>query len=89
MRKAKIIVKGFVQGVGYRYFCYKKASEYELTGYAKNLFNGEVEVEVEGEEYLILGFIKELKIGPMRSNVKMVDYVFENYENKYDEFKMY
>lgn len=89
MVKAKIIVKGYVQGVGYRYFCYKKANEYGLNGFAKNHYNGDVEIEVEGEQYLILSFIKDLKIGPSRSNVTAVDYVFENYDAEYNEFRMY
>lgn len=37
MRAIRIIVKGLVQGVGFRYYCYKTAKEYGITGYAKNL----------------------------------------------------
>jgi acylphosphatase len=89
MVKAKIIVKGLVQGVGYRYFCYRKAKEYDLTGYAKNLPNGDVEVEVEGDQYLIMSFIKDLKIGPAKSSVTVLDHVFMDYEDEFDEFRMY
>ena len=89
MVKAKIIVKGLVQGVGYRYYCYKKANEYDLTGYAKNLPNGDVEVEVEGDQYLIMSFIKELKIGPSNSSVTALDHVFMDYEDEFDDFRMY
>jgi acylphosphatase len=89
MIKAKIIAKGLVQGVGYRYFCYRKAKEYSLTGFAKNLVNGDVEIEVEGDKYLIMSFMKELKIGPSKSNVTALDYVFMDYEDEYDEFRMY
>lgn len=89
MVKAKIIVKGLVQGVGYRYYCYRKANEYDLTGYAKNLPNGDVEVEVEGDQYLIMSFLKELKIGPSKSSVTALDHVFLDYEDEFDEFRMY
>lgn len=89
MVTAKIIVKGIVQGVGYRYFCYKKASEYGINGYAKNLFNGDVELEVEGEKNMINEFIKELKIGPSRSKVTAMDVDFYEYQKKYNEFRMY
>jgi acylphosphatase len=89
MTTAKIIVNGLVQGVGYRYFCYKKSKEFNLTGYAENLFNGDVELEVEGDKSMILDFVKELKIGPQNSRVKSVKYEFVPYQNKYDEFRMY
>lgn len=89
MVTAKIIVRGVVQGVGYRYFCYRKASEYGLSGYAKNLFNGDVELEIEGEKNLVQDYLKELKIGPSRSKVTSIDVDFNEYQNKYNEFRMY
>ncbi len=89
MVTAKIIVKGLVQGVGYRYFCYQKAIEYGLSGYAKNLFNGDVELVVEGDKNLIQDFMKELKIGPSRSQVTLINVDFYEYQNKYKEFRMY
>jgi len=83
---AKIIVKGLVQGVGYRYFCRKKADEYQISGYAKNLVNGDVELEVEGEKNMIEDFIKELKIGPFNSAVKKILVEELQFANKYDGF---
>lgn len=89
MVTARIIVKGVVQGVGYRYFCYRKASEFGISGYVKNLYNGNVELEVEGGKNLIRDFMKELKIGPSRSKVTSIDVDFDEYQNKYNEFRMY
>lgn len=40
----KFIVSGHVQGVGFRYFTSHEAQRLGLTGYAKNLSNGNVEV---------------------------------------------
>ena len=86
---AKIIVKGMVQGVGYRYFCYKKARQYEITGYVKNLFNGDVELEAEGEKNMITEFVKDLKTGPSNAYVKSVNVEMFPYENKYQQFNVY
>ncbi len=61
---AHIIVKGLVQGVGFRYFVYRKATALGLRGVVRNLINGDVEVEVEGERSPIEELIKDLKIGP-------------------------
>lgn len=71
-KRIKITVKGFVQGVGFRYFAYKKAKEYGITGYVKNLFNGDVEAEAQGKSGIIIDFLRELKIGPSGSFVKSV-----------------
>ena len=49
-RRAKIIVKGNVQGVFYRDHTKEKAKELELKGYVKNEPNGTVKIVVEGKK---------------------------------------
>lgn len=83
---AKIIISGVVQGVGYRYFAVRKANEYSLFGYTRNLYNGDVEVEVEGERGLVSDFIEELKIGPASSSVTNLSIEWKNHQNKYTSF---
>ncbi|OGU59437.1 MAG: hypothetical protein A2X64_00830 [Ignavibacteria bacterium GWF2_33_9] len=68
----KYIVNGFVQGVGYRYFCKKTASLLQITGYAKNLMNGDVEVLAQGSEKNLIHFKDSLQRGPSRSYVNHI-----------------
>ncbi len=84
----RIKVKGFVQGVGYRHFCYKKALQYKVNGYVLNLQNGDVELEIEGEKNLIHDFIRELKIGPFNAKVNSLKAEELPFENKYDGFSV-
>lgn len=44
-----VIFKGRVQGVGFRYYCWGIASRMKLTGWVRNLYNGDVEMEVQGD----------------------------------------
>lgn len=85
----KIIVKGLVQGVGYRFFCKRKALDYNLTGYAKNLYNGDVEIVIEGEYELISYFLKDLKTGPFGANVKSVNVEESDYTNEFSNFRIF
>ena len=48
-----IFFYGRVQGVGLRYYAVQKANQLGLTGWVKNLYDGSVEMEVEGQEELI------------------------------------
>ena len=89
MKKLKITVKGVVQGVGYRYFCYNNAISLGLKGYAKNLINGNVEIEVEGEKGLLEEYIISLKIGPKWSKVTSVIVEEFPYEGTYKDFSVY
>ncbi len=48
-----IIFYGSVQGVGFRYYSVNKARQLGLTGWVRNLYDGTVEMEVQGEEQAI------------------------------------
>jgi len=69
---AEIIISGMVQGVGYRYFALRKANQYGMKGYVKNLPDGDVLCVAEGEEGLVKDFIQELRTGSMFSQVNSV-----------------
>lgn len=75
MFRYHIIFQGRVQGVGFRYFCQMNASTLGLTGYARNLDNGMVEVQVQGEKLSIENFINKIKIGNLF--IKVSDYSFK------------
>ncbi len=45
----RYVVRGVVQGVGYRYFVLRQAVTLGLAGYARNCGDGSVEVVAEGE----------------------------------------
>lgn len=88
MKKVKIIVKGFVQGVGFRYFIYRNAQALNLTGYAKNLINGNVEVLLEGDDNNINEMISILKQGPSRSIVNSIELDYSDFKGDYIGFNI-
>jgi hydrogenase maturation protein HypF len=59
MRRVRARVEGTVQGVGFRPFVYRLASELELAGFVRNDTRG-VLVEVEGGEGAVEGFLRRL-----------------------------
>ncbi len=82
-------IKGKVQGVGYRYFAYRIAKEFGITGYAKNIWDGSVEVVAEGDKDKIELLNKHLKQGPSMSRVTECirkDYPFKS---EFDTFIVY
>ena len=48
-----IIFYGRVQGVGFRYYSVYKSRQLGLTGWVRNLYDGTVEMEVQGEQQKI------------------------------------
>jgi acylphosphatase len=69
---AEIFVGGLVQGVGYRNFVERKASQLGLAGFVMNLKDGRVRVRVEGSRGLIEELARDLEKGPPLSHVQTV-----------------
>ena len=88
LKRAKIIVTGLVQGVGYRYFVLRHAENLNLKGYTQNLYTGEVLTEVEGDEVLIKEFINKLKTGPMKAHVVNCFVEWSEYLGEFSSFKV-
>jgi acylphosphatase len=68
-----VTVKGRVQGVGYRNWTYSQAKLLKLSGWVKNLPDGEVEIAAEGPEGALQSFLTFLKAGPSLAKVTSVD----------------
>lgn len=75
MKRYLIIFQGRVQGVGFRYFTYTIARELGMTGSVKNLLNGDVEVEVQGDDHQITLFLKLILKG--NGYMKIMDYAMK------------
>lgn len=58
-----IIARGRVQGVGFRFFVNSQAISYGLTGWVKNLYDGSVQMEVQGPETKITAFLDSIREG--------------------------
>lgn len=83
---AHIIVSGMVQGVGYRYFVLRAARNLKLTGWVRNLYTGEVEIEVEGPRGPIESLLRELRTGNPHAAVRNIDVAWEPWTGKYERF---
>ena len=86
--RAHLLASGLVQGVGYRYFVFNRAKTIGLVGYVRNVFSGEVEIEIEGDRSLIEEFIKEVKVGPRSSQVKDLKIEWLNGTESYKSFEI-
>lgn len=72
-RSYKIIVKGKVQGVGYRYNAQAMAHKYDLTGLVRNMNDESVLIHAEGTEENINQFIEWCYVGPRWAEVAEVN----------------
>lgn len=86
--RAKFIIAGHVQGVGFRYFVYRNAISLGLTGFVRNVFDGTVEVVCEGNRDSIEKLRKILNKGPSMSRVEKVKVLYETATSEFSEFNI-
>ncbi|MCU1545833.1 MAG: acylphosphatase [Homoserinimonas sp.] len=73
MIRKHVIVRGVVQGVGFRWNTRHEARRLGVTGYARNLADGTVEVEVEGSQKDVDRMVAWLHHGPPFATVSATD----------------
>jgi acylphosphatase len=66
------VVRGRVQGVGFRWFVMREAQRLKVGGFARNLPDGSVEVVSEGSEAALDALEAKLRQGPSHARVDHV-----------------
>lgn len=83
MKQLHVFLSGNVQGVGLRYTAKLLAAQFGLTGFAKNLPDGRVELLAEGEDNNLQKLIEELKNNFSFDNIAIN---YQRAQNKYQTF---
>ena len=82
-------VRGHVQGVYFRAFVQQQARSLGLTGYTRNLPDGNsVEIQAEGNKGKLETLVRRLEMGPTGSRVDTMDINWTEYKNEYDDFSI-
>lgn len=69
----RFVVKGRVQGVGFRWWTAREAGRWGIVGTVRNRSDGAVEVEATGHETAMAGFAAALEHGPPPARVDAVE----------------
>ncbi|MFC1517645.1 acylphosphatase [Candidatus Margulisiibacteriota bacterium] len=88
MKQVHLFISGVVQGVCFRYFAQEKAELLGLTGFARNLIDGRVEVVAEGPEKQLRILVDLMKKGPDLARVSDVAESWSEASNKREGFNI-
>jgi acylphosphatase len=69
----RLVVSGVVQGVGFRYFVYRRAQSLSLRGWVRNLPDGRVEVVISGPPEQVATLEAAVSQGPPHAQVEKVE----------------
>ena len=73
MASFQVFYAGGVQGVGFRYSVKRIAAGYEVVGWVRNLADGRVELQVEGERGEVDAFLAAVATSPLRHHVQNIE----------------
>ncbi len=83
--RARAVVSGMVQGVGFRYTTRRAAGGHEVTGYVRNLPDGTVEIVAEGTRNETKAFLDDVR-REMSSYIDSLDVVWTDATGEYSGF---
>lgn len=84
----KFVIRGDVQGVGYRFFAQRAAARHQVIGYVRNCSDGTVEAVAEGAANDVEEFKKDLVTGPQWSAVQQVEEISLEPTGEYSSFRI-
>jgi len=87
-KRMKALFSGRVQGVGFRYTVCRLAPSFRVTGFVKNLINGDVEVVAEGCEQELVDFLNEIRGSHLGRYITHERVSWTAATDRYDEFRI-
>jgi acylphosphatase len=86
--RAHVLVRGNVQGVGFRAFTQYQANLRNLHGWVRNRAKGEVELEIQGLKRSVDTFLQAMHQGPPLSQVLHVTVDWKDPNRQTEGFKI-
>lgn len=86
--KIRVVVRGVVQGVGFRYFVLRSARESGLRGYVKNLRDGGVEIVAEGPRGTLEQLARDVAEGPGHALVRDIELEWSEPGGEFESFEV-
>ena len=84
----KFLIRGDVQGVGFRFFAQRAAAKHQVLGYVRNCPDGTVEALAEGLDRNVNEFKNDLAAGPQWSRVDQVEEISLEPTGHYSSFRI-
>ena len=86
MKQARILIEGRLQRMNFRLQTQQQAQKLGLVGFVRNLSDGRIEIEVQGEEDKIDEMLAWCQQEPHSSQIKSIFYRFDEPTKHYSDF---
>ena len=87
-KRVHVLFKGRVQGVGFRYTAERVALEMRVTGWVRNLPDGDVEFLAEGTEQALKETLDRIGRSSVGKYVRKSAIDWQEYKNEFSDFRI-
>jgi acylphosphatase len=87
--QARILIEGRLQSMNFRLQTQRQAQKLDLVGFVRNLADGRIEIEVQGNEEKIEEMLTWCQQEPHSRHIKSIFYRYEKSNKHYDEFNVH
>lgn len=85
-KRLHVVYSGRVQGVGFRYAVCHAAEPFDVAGFVRNLWDGDVELVAEGGQDELAGLLNAIRASRLRRNITGETVRWETATGEYESF---
>ncbi len=86
MKRVRILVEGRLQGINFRYHTQQEAQKLGLTGFVRNLSDGRIEIDAQGDDQNIEKLLTWCQEGPQSDHLKSILFRYDEPAEHISEF---
>lgn len=85
-RRVTVRYTGHVQGVGFRFTTIRIATRFDITGYVRNEEDGSVCCVAEGDEAVLLEFLRAIRLSPLGRYIQAETAAWSEATGQFNDF---
>jgi len=84
--RVRILIEGRLQGMNFRYYTQEHAKKLGLAGFVRNLSDGRIEIEAQGEKGQVNKMLAWCERGPQSDHIKSILFRYDDPVERSPEF---
>jgi acylphosphatase len=72
MKRVRILIEGRLQGMNFRYYTQQQAQKLGLAGFVRNLSDGRIEIDAQGDDESVEQMLAWCQDGPQSAHLKSI-----------------
>lgn len=86
--RVRILIEGRLQSMNFRFNAQREADELGLVGFVRNLTDGRIEIEAQGDEDKVEKMLNWCQEEPHSSQIRSILFRYDEPVNRYSDFSV-